>query len=417
MSFQSSDLHRPATARPRRALRALRALVPDLAAFAGALVTAALAALLLGSLHGCGGGVGGEGTGSFAAGPITGFGSIIVNDVRFDDSSARIVDDDGTALPASALALGSVVQVSAGPITTGSDGTATAVASLVQVTRSLVGPLGQLDAATGRLVVLGQNVRVTPATVIDDRLGNGLTSLRPGQVVEVHGAYDASSGGFVATRVALAGADDAWRVRGPVAGVDTASQTFKIGTQTYSYASTPSGNLVRDGATLQLVVQASPGGQPNTWSLKSAPKAESGPGSGEATELRGLVTSVTTPTRFTVGAVTVDASAARISGSLRVGSSVRVSGTSQAGVLIAREVKVEDDNSDRPFEVRGKVTAIDVAARRLVVRGTTVSWARPGLVLIKGTLAQLAVGRDLRIVGVLSADRTVVEATEIRFED
>ena len=46
-------------------------------------------------LTGCGGGGSGDSASpatrtSFAAGPITGFGSIIVNGVRFDDSSAKI---------------------------------------------------------------------------------------------------------------------------------------------------------------------------------------------------------------------------------------------------------------------------------------------------------------------------------------
>ena len=48
-------------------------------------------------LTGCGGGVESGGTGatpaSFASGPITGFGSVIVNGVRFDDSKAVVTDD------------------------------------------------------------------------------------------------------------------------------------------------------------------------------------------------------------------------------------------------------------------------------------------------------------------------------------
>ena len=49
-------------------------------------------------LGGCGGGVDSGGTGgaaTYANGPITGSGSIIVNGVRFDDSAAAISDDSG----------------------------------------------------------------------------------------------------------------------------------------------------------------------------------------------------------------------------------------------------------------------------------------------------------------------------------
>jgi Domain of unknown function (DUF5666) len=387
--------------------------MPDLAAFAGALVSAALAALLLGSLHGCGGGVGGEGTGSFASGPITGFGSIIVNDVRFDDSSAAVVDDDGAAVSSAALALGSVVQVTGGPITTDAAGTATATAQRVQINRAVVGPLGSVDLANGRLVVLGQPVRTTANTVIDPRLAGGLAGLQPGQTVEVHGAYDASTGSFVATRVAPTN-DLAWRVRGPVATLDPAGQTFRIGSQTYQYTSATGGDALRDGAQVQVVVQAGGNGQ---WQVKSPPMAERQPGSGEGTELSGRVSSVLSASRFVVEGVTVDASSARLDGMVRLGALVKVSGTSQGGVLLAREVKVEDEAMARGYSLRGPVTALDSATRRLVVRGTTVSYARPDLVLVKGTLAQLAVGRQLQIAGVLSPDRTVLEATEIRFDD
>lgn len=396
--------------------RPLGALLPDVAAFAGALVTAVLAALLLGSLHGCGGGVGGEGTGSFASGPITGFGSIIVNDVRYDDSTATVVDDDGNTLPAGRLGLGAMVQVTGGSIgTDATDGSAVATAYKVQVTRAVVGPVSGVDAAAGRLVVLGQTVRTNARTVLDTRLAGGLAGLKVGDLVEVHGAWDASAGAYVASRIALAASDDSWRVRGPVAALDTSSRTFQIGSQTYSYSATTGSGALQAGAVVQVQVQ--PGSSGGSWQVKSAPKAEDGPSSGEGTELRGRITTLGSATRFAVGNVTVDAAAAKVSGSLALGAEVKVSGTMQAGVLVAREVEVEDAAQAIAFSLRGAVTSLDTAAKRLVIRGTTVSYARSDLVVEKGTLSQLAVGKQLRIDGVLSADRTLVEATRLRFDD
>ena len=115
----------PAIARPvglRRLVRRLSAhplsshplmaYLPDVAAFFGALVSAVLCALLVGSIGRYGGGVGSEGTGSFSSsfgiGPITGFGSIVVNGVHYDERSATVLDDDGNAAAHSALALGMV---------------------------------------------------------------------------------------------------------------------------------------------------------------------------------------------------------------------------------------------------------------------------------------------------------------------
>src|SRR5436189_6062435 len=84
---------------------------------------AAAAALLAG----CGGGgdtgtssvpagSSGANTSSFAAGAISGFGSVIVNGVRFDDSAARIADDDGRVADSSALKLGMRVEIDGGAV-------------------------------------------------------------------------------------------------------------------------------------------------------------------------------------------------------------------------------------------------------------------------------------------------------------
>ncbi|MEZ5738630.1 MAG: hypothetical protein R3E68_03630 [Burkholderiaceae bacterium] len=76
-----------------------------------------LAAFLL---AGCGGGSevlgpgsGGTGTSvtTTAVGPISGFGSVIVNGVRYDDSLARVSDERGTTLSRSQLRLGMMVQI------------------------------------------------------------------------------------------------------------------------------------------------------------------------------------------------------------------------------------------------------------------------------------------------------------------
>ncbi|RPH67003.1 MAG: hypothetical protein EHM83_02620, partial [Burkholderiales bacterium] len=84
-----------------------------LARWAGGLVVASVA-LMAAS---CGGGdlagVGSGGTGnrlaSVSYGSIAGFGSIIVNGVRYDDRAATVSSDDGTTR--GALGLGMVVEV------------------------------------------------------------------------------------------------------------------------------------------------------------------------------------------------------------------------------------------------------------------------------------------------------------------
>ena len=50
-------------------------------------------------------------TSTLTEGPITGFGSIIVNGVRFDDSAAAVSDDDDAASGRDRLKLGMQVEV------------------------------------------------------------------------------------------------------------------------------------------------------------------------------------------------------------------------------------------------------------------------------------------------------------------
>ncbi len=53
---------------------------------------------------------------SYALGAISGFGSVVVAGVRFDDSRAECVDEDGNPVARSALRLGMVVAVDAGAV-------------------------------------------------------------------------------------------------------------------------------------------------------------------------------------------------------------------------------------------------------------------------------------------------------------
>jgi len=409
---------RPAAGQPAWRRR-LRQWLPDVAAFAGALLTACLAALLLGSLPGCGGGggVGGEGTGSFGAttfssGTITGFGSIIVNGVRFDERSADRRDDDDQALTSDDLALGMVVQVSGGAITTAADGTRSAVAQTVRTNRALVGPVAAPDAAAGRLTVLGQTVRVSAATVFDERLG-GWSGLTAGRLVEVYGFYNPASAAFDATRIAPSGGST-WRVSGPVGTVDGTNRRFTLGSQTYSYAALASAPA--EGAVVRLQVRTTGPDASSTWTVDAQRNDDSAPQERDGAELDGLVTSVASASRFVVNGVTVDASGAQVSGSVQVGARVEVSGTLRSGVLVAARVTASGAETNA-FELNGSIASLDTAGRSFVLRGVTVSYARSDLRFDQGSAALLAVGRKLKVEGVLSADRTRLEATRIRFDD
>ena len=161
-----------------------------------------LAALSL--LSACGGvDSGGTGTGAsstYASGPITGFGSIIVNSVRFDESNASIEDDDGGVRSGNELRLGMRTEIVASAVTT-TAGVSSATAMSIRLQREIVGPLESRDLVNARLVVLGQTVSVVATTAFDAAITGGLASLVAGDVLDVYASFDAAAGRYVASRI------------------------------------------------------------------------------------------------------------------------------------------------------------------------------------------------------------------------
>ncbi len=383
---------------------------------------AAVAALL----WGCGGGVGSGGTGGFASGPITGFGSVIVNDVRFEDSVAEISDVDGVRRGRDELRLGMTVEVESGPIAANASGVTTAVASRIRVESELRGPVTAVQQAAGTFTLLGQQVVVTAATVFGDGLPGGLASMTgAGAVpaVEVYATFDGSSGRYRALRVDAAASDATLRLRGPVQQLDTAGQTVRIGGATYAVPALtppPAGLVV--GQIVRLQLQSS--GPGPALSVKGWGSTVQPVGDTEIVKLRGVVSAYGSLASFSLDGRPVDGSAASISPSgavLSLGARVDVEGPVRSGVLRASKISVssETEDRDRGYELSGSITAVTPTANpaqpTFVLRGQTISTGRPDLRYDNGSAALLTVGRAVEVKGQLSPDRRTVEATRIKF--
>lgn len=128
-------------------------------------------------------------------GTITGFGSVIVNGVRYDTSSA-VFTIDGEAGTESDLAVGDVVVIEATI-----DGSGNAFADTVVFDDAVEGPISALDLAADTLTVLGQLVRIDGATSFDDDImPRSLEGLAVNEVVEVSG-FVLADGSITATRI------------------------------------------------------------------------------------------------------------------------------------------------------------------------------------------------------------------------
>ena len=392
--------------------------------------TAAAAAL---GLLGCGGGggagisdslagVGSGGTGSFASGPIRGFGSVIINNVRYDDSTASIATEGGKTARAADLKLGMVAEVTGSDITTDTTGQRRATASAISVRSEVEGPLTAIDTAAGTLTVLGQRVQVTANTVFDDDLRGGLASLAVGQIVEVYGLLN-SAGQYAATRIEREDSfTSQYKLRGVVSGLNTTARTFRIGTAVVFYGDVANQAVpLADGQYARVELFTTPtGGQWRASRLQVTSTGTNLPTIGNVNvELEGYITAYVSTTQFSVNGTSVQVpGGVRLPAGLALGQRVEVKGVLTNGQITAREVELEDDDGgvdDGGFEIEGAITQIDTAARTFTVRGVVVNFANARFE--DGTAANLVVGVKVDVKGQLASNGTVVVAQEVEFDN
>lgn len=377
---------------------------------AGLAAVALLGALLLAA---CGGGGSPSATSSYAMGRISGFGSVVVNGVHYDDSSATVDDEDGQGGSASGLGLGMVVEVDASSVSQ-SSGVSTASATHVRTISLMKGPVDSVG--TSSLVVLGQTVMVTPTTVFDDMLAGGLSNLTAGSVVKVYGTLDTTTAPptYTASRIELKPTALFFALRGVVANVDMMAKTLTIGSTVIDVSSAPlptglaAGSLVR---VKLLTTQAN-----GMWIAESVKSGVMRPHDSDHAEVEGMITAFTSTKAFSVDGVPVDASGASFPDGetgIVMGARVEVEGATVNGTLVATKVELKTEQKDAAngFEVDGSVSAI-IDASTFTVHGVNVSYDS-STVITGGTLM---VGSRVEVHGVLAADGVTVKASTIRIK-
>ena len=380
---------------------------------------AALAALLLAAA--CGGGNQPTSQGhALTQGTITGFGSIIVNGIRFDDSSAQVVDDDGQQHSSNDLKLGMNVEVESGDI---DRGTSSAKASRVRFGAAIVGPVSAISAGTTpkTLTVLDQIVEVGAKTVFDD-LPNGFDSIKVGDVLEVHALLDTASGHYLAKRIEPEPGATVFKLRGVVANLDTTAKTFMIGGALIDFSGvTNPPSTLANGQNVRVRLQTAKNSA-GAWVAIAIQAEEREMEDQDEAEVRGTITDFTSTTSFSVNGLPVDASKAKFpdgTAGIQKGAQVEVEGAIVNGVLVATKVELEDENENEdlnPNELHGAISALDTQAKTFVVRGVTVHYTSGTTVFKDGVEADLANGKQVEVKGSLSSDGTRVEAASIEFE-
>ncbi len=279
-------------------------------------------------------------------GPITGFGSIIVNGVHYEIDRAQIRVNGDTAAAAD-LALGQLVTVKGTRDASAPRGQA----DNVSFDANVEGPVESIDVGAGRLVVLGTPVTTNEMTVID--LGSrppAITSLALGERVQVSG-FVGANGAIAATRIAARPALSRLRVRGTVTNLNRAAARFEINLLTVDYRSAaviegfPTGEP-REGD--EVVVEGTRLIGRTELIAEELSLAESELEDGGQTEIEGLITRFVSPLDFDVSGAAVTTSSATVyeggsAADLQLNVKIKVEGTvNGTGAIEARKIEVKD---------------------------------------------------------------------------
>ena len=380
----------------------------------------ALAALFLtaGLLVACGG-VDSGGTGqtvqTSSAGRIAGFGSVIVNGVRFDDTQASIVDDDGVSHVRGDLKLGMVVEVEGEVHGNSGNG----VARTIQFGGEIAGLVEAVDMGVARLTVLGQAVQVDADTLFSGYTA-GLAGVAAGDLVEVFAFYDPNTAVYTATRIERKTVLAAFKLRGRISGLD--STGFAIGNALIDYSAIAPSALppLANGLSVRVSLQTLQVG--GRWVASSVRSSQRNFPEANEAELEGFIGGFVSSANFQVGGVPVDAGGADVSfrhgsiGQLANGVRVEVEGQMRNGVLVASKVDFKRaGGGDQEFELHGAIESVDAAAQTFVLRGVSVTYDT-STVFAAGNAADLVVGAQLDVRGAPAAGGTGLQARSIRFE-
>lgn len=392
-------------------------------------LSCALTAALLVACGGGGGGAGtatqtpatpapGASTASVVDGTITGFGSVVINGVRYDDSQAKVAfansPDAQVAGTLGDLHTGMRVQAEL------KDG----VLQNLVVNFALVGTVGAVDMAGGTLNVFGQTIKTTTTgqlpTVFEGF--SSLAQLAVGDLVKVSGTV-ASDGSITATRIERKAKDgtELFRISGAVQALDTTAKTFTLvgnSSVTVNYADAkllPTGAVIENGKLVSVVSANAPatsGGKTVLNASAVEVKARKLPDSSDTT-VGGPVSDFQSLSSLRIGDVLVDASTATLKDGTTAadvvnGAQALAHGTIKDGAMKADWLKVLKNDTAIKALLIGQITDY-VSIANFTLRGTVVDAS--AATFTKGSAADLAAGAWVQVTGQLTP--AGVKATEV----
>lgn len=384
------------------------------------------------------------GTGSFTIGPISGFGSVIINGVRYADSGAVVQtedgdsrDDDKGTLDLDDLKLGMITSVVAGeetPATTPT-GLATASASIFYLSNELKGPVSAIDSTNNTMKVLQQTVRTTAGTVFGNVSGLSQANISGNcQYADIYAYYNVSDNSYTATRVECnASIPPSFRIFGPASKVSAngfAINGLSISRGSESLAGISDGVLVR--AQLGTALAGFKNDIATATRLKfNAPSAvrKFNEIEGEA-KVEGLIDNYTSDAAFSVNGVPVVTTSSTkfkddISRPLSLGLRIEVEGSVSNGLLMAREIDVaEGKDVAETSQFIGKVSNATGNSGGTFTLTTTSRQSKVFTVTYTASdfeetsdKSKFSNGVNVEVKGKLSANGVDLDATSLEVDD
>jgi hypothetical protein len=319
--------------------------------------------------------VGGIGRTGIAMGPISTFGSVVVNGVRYDTSSATF-SVNGVSGSQDDLRVGQVITVSGTIDDNGVDGNA----DEVNFDDNVKGPIQSIDLGTSQIVVLGQTVLISPETSFDDSISPAsIDGLSVDDIVEISGLVDAS-GRITATRIELKPIGTEFEVLGIVSAHNAANFEFNINNLVVNYSGATldnfSGGLINDGDFVEAKGLTLNGNGQLVATRVELKNGLPGVVDGVHVEIQGFITRFASATDFDVTGLPVTTTANTVyeggdAADLGLNIKVEVEGDVDAnGVLVATKVDIRRAKAVR---ATANVDSVNAGANSLVLLGITVS--------------------------------------------
>ena len=374
----------------------------------------AVAALAVVAIAGCTLGAGSPGTPTLSKGVITAKGSVWVNGVEYNDSSAAISVGGAANGSDADLKVGMVVEVKGASNTAGQG-----VASQILYAANLEGTVDAspaIDTVTGVFYVFGHKIATDPTTVFDGV--TGLSGLAAGDRVEVSGI--AGSGVLNASRVEKQSSGGDFKIRGVVTGLPANPFTLTADDGTTVSVNVSSGTL--DAAivnTSRVLVDFTAWANPLVVTADKVHLiGELHADDNERTDVSGIVSGFVAgpPATFTVDGTSVSADASLVAG-VANGVKVEVQGTMSSGILVADSVHVDQESN---IEAEGTASAVSAAASTITLDGvvftvsaTTIYRDESSAAIEHFGIGNIAANDPLQIKGYVDTTTNTVVARRV----